>query len=397
MKTPVTEPHRSSPGAAALRAAVLISVFSMAAFLALPMFIAAVAAHYQLDEAAIGWLGSGVGAGTALSSAVMLFLVRRVHWVRLGCGAFLMLLGGMAASVLVPSWPLFVLCQCIAAIGGGAAYSLALTVLSDAPQADRWFGYSVAAQVAFQVAAMLVGPGLIAAGGLHAVIAAFMAVYLAGLLLAVRLPAGGCRVPTAWTPAPPGVRALPAILLALLGCLLFFFNVGVVWTYLEPLAKAAGFGAEAIGNGLAIGVAFGVPGALLAAWCGDRHGRIAMVGLGAAATVLALWLLRGTPSFTAFVVAAAVYNLAWNFSLSFQYAAVNAVDDSGRAVAVAPAFHGAGAAVGPAAGALLVGVHGLTVVLVIGAAAVVVSALLFAAGARLHAPRGTMPAQEGSA
>jgi predicted MFS family arabinose efflux permease len=185
--------------------------------------------------------------------------------------------------------------------------------------------------------------------------------------------------------------------LALLGCFLFFFNVGVVWTYLAPLAQAAAFDADAIGNGLAIGVAFGVPGALLAAWCGDRYSRIAMIGLGAAATVLALWLLRGTPTFAAFVVAAAIYNLAWNFSLSFQYAAVNAIDESGRAVAVAPAFHGAGAAVGPAAGALLVDSHGLAVVLLIGAAAVVLSALLFAAGARLHAPHITVPAQEGSA
>jgi predicted MFS family arabinose efflux permease len=389
------EHHASPPGRAALRAALLISVFSMAAFLALPMFIAAVAAHYQLDDAAIGWLGSAVGTGTAISSAGMLFLVRRVAWIRLGQGAFLLLLGGMVASLLAPSWPLFVLCQCVAAIGGGAAYSLALTVLSDAPEADRWFGYSVAAQVAFQVAAMLAGPTLVAAGGLPAVIGAFAVVYLAGLLLASRLPVEGRRAPVAVTASPRG--ALPATLLALLGCFLFFFNVGVVWTYLAPLAQAAAFDADAIGNGLAIGVAFGVPGALLAAWCGDRYSRIAMIGLGAAATVLALWLLRGTPTFSAFVVAAAIYNLAWNFSLAFQYAAVNAVDASGRAVAVAPAFHGAGAAVGPAAGALLVDSHGLAVVLLIGAAAVVLSALLFAAGARLHAPHITVPAQEGSA
>ena len=52
-------------------------------------------------------------------------------------------------------------------------------------------------------------------------------------------------------------------------------------------------------------------------------------------------------SMAAYVTALVIYNFAWNFSLTFQYSAVNAVDGTGRGVAARPAFHGLGAAIGP--------------------------------------------------
>jgi hypothetical protein len=79
-----------------------------------------------------------------------------------------------------------------------------------------------------------------------------------------------------------------------------------------------------------------------------------------------------------YVVALALYNFVWNFSLAFQYAAVNAADTSGRSVAAAPAFHAAGGAVGPGVAALIMTTGSFTAVLVLAAGAVIVSFLMFA-------------------
>jgi MFS family permease len=149
-----------------------------------------------------------------------------------------------------------------------------------------------------------------------------------------------------------------------------------VWTYIERMAVLAGFESQQTGIGLAIGVSFGIPGALLASWCGDRFGRVAPLTVGALGTVLALALLNQAMPFAAYVLAAALYNFVWNFSLAYQYAAVNAVDPGGRGVAAAPAFHGAGAAVGPALVALYVTQTSLVAVNIAAGIAVMLSLLL---------------------
>ena len=109
------------------------------------------------------------------------------------------------------------------------------------------------------------------------------------------------------------------------------------------------------GNPVATGVAFGIAGALLASWLGDRRGRLLPIGLGAALTVGAVMPLLARFGVMTFVGSAIVYNFVWNLSLAFQYSTVNAVDRSGRGVAAAPAFHAAGAAAGPAVAAFLIG------------------------------------------
>ncbi len=158
------------------------------------------------------------------------------------------------------------------------------------------------------------------------------------------------------------------------------------------MGAAAQFDAGFIGISLAVGVSFGIPGALLAAWCSERFGRVGPLALGALGTVIALVLLAGGVSQQNFVIALALYNFVWNFSLAFQYAAVNAADDSGRSVAAAPAFHAAGGAVGPGMAAMFVTGNSFIAVNVLAAAAVMLSLVLFAVAAGSRRGAGTVSA-----
>ncbi len=77
----------------------------------------------------------------------------------------------------------------------------------------------------------------------------------------------------------------------------------------------------------------------------------------------------------------------WNFSLTFQYSAVNGVDATGTAVAVTPAFHALGATLGPAAAAALIRGDDLSAVNYLAAASVILSLTLFVLAYRVAARR----------
>ncbi len=370
-------------------ASVCISFIAVGAFLVLPVFVGAAAGDMGLTERQVGFLASGIMSGSALSSIFAIFWIRRVDWRRAGYASLGLLFASHVTSMFADGFAFFILCQFLAGLGGGAAYSLALTALSDNKHPDRCFGISVAAQVSFQVVGLLALPTVIESVGLNGVLAVLAGLALCGLLLLRYLPRAG----TGASHEPIG-RALfkPAVLAALAGCFFFFFNVGALWTYIERMGAAAQFDAGFIGISLAVGVSFGIPGALLAAWCSERFGRVGPLALGALGTVIALVLLAGDVSQQNFVIALALYNFVWNFSLAFQYAAVNAADDSGRSVAAAPAFHAAGGAVGPGMAAMFVTGNSFIAVNVLAAAAVMLSLVLFAVAAGSRRGAGTVSA-----
>ena len=358
-----------------IAAAVCLSVFGSAAFLVLPQLIEAAVADLHYSDRQVGFLSSALMAGSALSAIAATFWVRRISWRRAAMGAALGVVAMNAASLYCHDLAPFMVLQALSGFFGGSLYSLSLTVLSDSRQADRHFGYSVAAQVAFQVAGLLLGPWLIARGGMNALLLAFMSLNVVAAVLARWLPADAARAVTT-TLSATRLWTTPT-LLALCGCFLFFFNIGCYWTYVELIGTGAGLGAQPVANGLAVGVAFGIVGALLASWLGDRRGRLLPIAASAVLTVLAVTPLLSHVGFGTFVGSAIVYNFVWNLSLAYQYSTVNAVDRSGRGVAAAPAFHAAGGSVGPAIAALLIGPGSYQAVIVLAAASVLLSLACF--------------------
>jgi MFS family permease len=347
----------------------------------LPQLIEAVVSDLHFSDREVGFLSSLLMAGSMLSAIAATFWVRRVPW---RMAALVAVTGVVATSILSLYWHdvwRFMVLQGLAGFFGGSLYSLSLTVLSDSRHADRHFGYSVAAQVAFQVIGLLVGPNLVRAGGINAFMFVFIALNVVAALLLPTLPASSARIERH---ALPAKLWTPPALLALMGCFLFFFNVGCYWTYVELIGKGAGIGVQSIANGLAIGVACGIAGALFASWLGDRRSRLLPIGASAALTVLSVLPLLAHFSLSAFIGSAIIYNFAWNLSLTYQYSTINAVDRSGRGVAAAPAFHAAGGSAGPAAAALLIGPGNYRAVIFLVTASVLLSYVCFALASRLR-------------
>jgi len=376
-------------------AAVLLSALSIAPFLILPQFVEGVVADLHYDSQEVGFFSAFIGVGSMAGALAAGLWVRRIPW---RAGARWALLAMLAANLVALRWHAaipFFLAQFVAMFAGSALYSLSLTVLSDGRNPDRNFGYSVAAQVAYQIAGLLAGPSLLRIGGLDGLLLVMVAGSVLGQLCVAALPAAGGRGAPSREAGRLWTRPMAY---ALAGCLLFYFNVGIYWTYIQLIGRAAAIAPQQVANALAIGVGLGLPGALLAAWCGERLGRILPLGLATAVVVLALLLVQGAPDELQLAASAVLYNFGWNFSLAFQYAAVHSIDRSGRGVAISPAFAAAGIAVGPALAALFVREHDFAAVIGISIAAALASLVSFRQSARVWhagAPQAVAPEPAG--
>ena len=343
-----------------------------------------------LTAGAVDKLGFSAGQAGAMSS-VLTFAsgvsaimagawVRSLSWPR---GAAIAL-GGMCATCVAAMlthgyWPVVLLLG-LAAFLASAAFSLGMTVLSDGRESARGFGVAIATQSAYQIAALWAGPSLLRLSGLIGVLALLAIPSGLGVALAPLLPAAGRAVKTHG--AAKGL-ARPETIAAFIGFTAFFIGAGAYWTYLELMGQAQGITPQQVGNWSAIAVAAGIPGGVLASLQGDRFGNFRPLVLACALILTAVALLLGLHGATAFGVAGAIYYFAWCYGVAYQYALVNSVDPTGRAIAITGGCAFFGSAAGAALAALCVTPHDYSAVAWIVAVTICVSTAMFALAQKL--------------
>jgi predicted MFS family arabinose efflux permease len=379
----VLEPRPATIGdTRAMLAGVALSVVGIATFLLMPQFIEATVADLRYSEQQVGILSSAVMLGTTLAALAASMWIRRSSWRLVASIALIGLLLANGASMVVHGFAWFIALQGVVGFCGGSLYSLSLTVLSDGRRPDRYFAYAIGAQTMYQVLGLVAGPFLIHHGGVNAMLGLFAVLCVLGLPLVRFVPVHGPIQSLATSGA--GLLSAP-VLLALAGCFLFYVNIGAYWTYIERIGTTAGISLSAISNGLAFSTVASMAGVFLASWLGDRRGYLLPIAASAIGVVLAAVLLTGKLTLTAYIVSAVVYGIAWNLSMTYQYSTVNIVDRSRRGVALAPAFHNAGGAVGPAIAALVVSQTDHSGVLWLVSVSVLASLVCFVIALRLHA------------
>jgi predicted MFS family arabinose efflux permease len=346
----------------------------------LPLIAAGAADKLGFSASQAGVLSSALTVASGMSALLAGIWVRSLSWVH----AAGLALAGMCVSLLaalgVHGYWLFVSLQAAAAFFGSAAFSLGMTIVSDGHESARSFGVAISAQAAYQIAALWAGPLLLRGSGLDGVL--LLLAVPAGLAIpgARVLPARGRLLPR----APRASLLRPAMLLAFTGFTLFFVGAGAYWTYIELLGQAQSITPALIADCVALSVAAGIPGGLLAAAQGDRFGRLPPLVLSGALMVIAALLLRSAGGALVFGVAGVLYYFAWCYSLTYQFSLVNAVDVTGRAVALTGACAFFGSAGGAALAAMLVTPVGYRAVVWIAGLAAALSVAAYALAAMLH-------------
>jgi predicted MFS family arabinose efflux permease len=366
------------PAVAAIGLALVIVGGSM--FNILPLLTAGAADKLGFSAPQVGFMSSVLTVASGLSALASGFWVRSLSWARAAAVA----LAGMALCLLlalgVHGYWAFVSMQGAAAFFASAAFSLGMTIISDGHESTRSFGTAISAQAAYQIAALWAGPWLLKASGLD------------GVLVLLAVPAGLCLVLMPLLPARgrPIAREhrsgvfRPATLLAFIGFAIFFVGAGAYWTYIELMGQAQGLTPHTIADCVALSVAAGIPGGLLASAQGSRFGRLGPLVLAAALMLIAALLLGATPRVLAFGAAGVLYYFGWCYSLAYQFTLVNTVDASGRAVALTGACAFFGSAGGAALAAPFVTPNDYQAVVWIVAVAAGLSVALYGLSSMIH-------------
>lgn len=349
--TAVSSAERSPDDVSAVVAAVWLCSLGTVATYILPLLVDGAMADLHFSERSAGLLSSGIMAGGVVSALLSGLWVRRIRWQSAARIAVLGQLAATLASLVFHTNIAFILLQSLAGFFGGAVNSLAMTVLSDGRHPARSFGFSVAAQATLSAVELLAGPYLLGVGGMNAVLWTLVAMSVASLPFCGNLPPMSrlAIVPRAWR----GHVTAPVVL-SLAGCFLFYSCIGSYWTYIGLVGATAKLSPQTVGNALAASTVIGIGGALLPSWFGERHGYHKPLMIGALLTAVAGLLIVAPVSPLRFVASATVFNIGWNYWVTYQLAVVAVVDRSGRSIAVSQAFLSGGGAAGAAVAALFV-------------------------------------------
>ena len=331
-------------------AAILLSVAGIAAFSILPVMIGAIADARGLSASEAGYVAAADLCGFALAAVAAVFWVGRLN-ARLAAGLGLLgALVGNLASLNATGFDTLIGVRALAGVGAGTVYAVAMSVLSRSARAERDFGIMVAAQIVYQVVALLILPRWVAVWGTGAIFLSLAGTV--GVAFLAILP-GAMSVDTPSQTTATGVRSRPGWL-ALAAVALFSVNLGALWTYIERIGVQMSLTSSQTGTILAVALALSVLGALAASAVGGGAGWRKPFIVAVLAQLAALALLTEHAGISAFTIGAVLYSLAWAFAVPLLYTMVAATDPSGRLIVLAPAAQAIGAGLGPAlAGSLL--------------------------------------------
>ena len=264
-------PETSPKGALGVFAAVVaLNVVGVATFDVMPTMVEGAQQSLRLTAGEVGSLSALIMGGSAVGSMVAKYWVRRLAWPTAARAALYGIVAANLLSIFFHARAVFFFLQFVAGFFSGSLYSLTLTILSDGEQPDRDFGIVIAAQVAFQAIGLYAGPGLLHRGGIDALLAAFVAISAAGLLIAGHVPVRGRDVP-AHVPFKTLLR--PGTLIALVGCTFYMLSAGCYhWTCTSR--SSAKTRASTKSTSPAVSSSASSPASsgstLTAAWCGAR-------------------------------------------------------------------------------------------------------------------------------
>jgi len=373
--------NRNVNRAGAVFGVTALGVIGSIVFLLLPMLIGAFSENLSLSATQVGLIGSADMTGMFIAAVVATAWIRRYNWravAALACGLLISchLLSGFVQAFL----PLYLI-RVLAGFAGGSLMSIALTSLGDTRHPDRFFALFIAGQLTLGGLGLWLFPGLLAWFGLGGVFGALAVVVLGATLLIPLISQQGRRIEPAALPKS-SIRARDRVMLpgvmALLACFIFNLGIMAVWAYLERMGNAAGLQAGFIGSTLAVSLFGALFGALLAAMIENRFGRVMPLVVTVMVQVVALLLLSGELSRNAFLVGVMLFAFGWNFPVAYQLAITVSIDVSGRLVVLFLSAVKLGYAAAPIVAAQLIMMgQGFTPVIVLSAAGLVTSTLIF--------------------
>lgn len=327
--------------------AIVILVGSVAAIPPniMPVLSAELVREYSLSDAQLGYfVAAGTLAGAIASLSAPYWVSRvRIRWVILG--SLVMYACAIHVLPVAPSVPLLYALQFL--LGGSLVIvsSICSSVLLRRPNPARTMSLKISSDVIIASAFLYLLPVSIL--GLSGLVAAVSLCFAVGVWLASFWPKDHDRI----APRPVSADQIshaPMGAWWVLATLVVFYTAGVSgWNYLGRLALHAGLDVQQSSSAIAVGLLLGIIGSLGAASLAGRFRTIwpeTVSGVVFAGSVVALGSVKG---FVPFLVAALLFNIAWNFFIPYLMGLLAWHDRSGRLATLLPATAMLGGVVGP--------------------------------------------------
>jgi hypothetical protein len=362
----------------------------------LPVFVATVllsglgALMYEISSEYSYMLGSTYGfgegkqgdfvaaffTGYSLIAVTMVFWVRRVDWRVISALSALTALAGFGAMLFFRQYTLILASMFVAGTGMGAGYALSLTIFGDSNDPARAFGLKFFFDVLPGVTFNLVMPSIFQTYGFAGIVRAIVTFCVIVAVVSPLLPARGSKQ-IAQTTGCISIKQDGLALIACLSSFVLLLGVMALWGFLGQIGAMKGISMKLLGPMLAAGSAVNDVGALLAAWLGNRFGRLAPVAVTISINVLMLVVIGASQGFVAFAIGALVFCFTNNYTTAYTMALIADIDLRGRLIPFASACFSAGAIFGPLISGHLLETYGLTAMLTLPAVAWIAAWMTF--------------------
>jgi predicted MFS family arabinose efflux permease len=327
---------------------VLLGAFGAAILLEAPVLVGAIVTQLGFSEAQAGYVMSADLGGMGLGSVLALWWVGKINWRKVARVAMIAVAIGNFITILVDSFELLLLLRLVTGTFAGTCMVICIVTIHLMKDPDRGFGFLIMGNLLYQTIAIVLLSRILPVLGLGF---AYGTIALAMLIFSFfvhYLPEYGKHDINKTKNTPTEYRRLFWAMLGLISMLSYYIGVTGVWAYIERLGDGAGLSGAMIGNALAISSLLGLLGAGLATILTAKYGRFLPVLTGHILTIVSISILTTSITYSTYIIAACIFNFAWNFVLPYMLACIASVDATGRLVASTNGFVGIGLALGPA-------------------------------------------------
>jgi MFS family permease len=323
---------------------------------------------YGFNEGNQGDFVAAFFTGYSLIAVTMVFWVRRIDWRVISAASALIGAIGFGCTTLFHTYALIISSMFIAGTGLGACYALSLTIFGDSENPARAFGIKFFFDVLPGVTFNLIMPPIFESFGFRGIAGAIIFFCLIVVATAILLPPRGSKTPSQAL-GGISIKEDGLTLIACFSSFVLLLGVMALWAFLGQIGSTKGFSMKQLGPMLAVGSAINACGALVAAWLGNRFGRIAPVAVTISINIAMLAVIGMSDSFVGFAAGALVFCLTNNYTTAYTMALIADIDRRGRLIPFASACFSAGAIFGPILSGHLLESYGLGAMLTLPAVA----------------------------
>jgi DHA1 family inner membrane transport protein len=338
----------------------LLYVAGSTIFYMMPPYLAFLGGRLSLDAGQLGTLAAIESLAIAITSLLGPFWIARIdRRICIVVGALVCVFGNIAAGFAGSFDTLLIVRFLVGLLGEGLIYTTSFAILGAVRDIDRAFAIALTVAVVYGATVTAVSGTLVhllpALGPLTALSAIALLVFpFLGWLPQSEKP----RPATAIVPAVPAPGWNWVAIIGLLAQAVWFGAPGAFWTFVEQVATDKGVPTGTAEMAVSFGELTGLLGCVVAAWLGNRLGRLKPIVVATAGMIVSAvvyQLCNGAVGLAAFL---AIFYGFWNYGTVYQMSFVTELDASGRTAVAMPAAQVFGLSFGPyVAGRLIIG-HG---------------------------------------